>query len=242
MTLHEKKIWTQCLLLPPIISIFISLSDLLKNRTKNSLYRFLFCYVTIIAYWYVAYDTILKFYGVTLKKISHFDNWWDGDPLSTLATICNPFVDYYYFMFVYWMLSGYFFYSMIAYNYSRKLSFVAIALIIFGLNLTNWANLTYFTLSCTFTIFASEYFKDKILYFIPIICISYLLHPGMLLCLLPSIPLFYLWKLGQLKLSLLYLACYGYFSYLFFHSGFDIYIGSKRFTKRTYYHIRKLYR
>lgn len=221
---RDKKIWALCLLLPPVISIFISLNELVKNRGKIALYRFLICLVTIIAYWYVAYDTILKFWNVNSMKYYSNTNLLEGDPLSNIAYLCNPFIDYYYFMFLYWLLSGYFFYTAIYSQYQNKLSIVGIILMIFGLNLTNMANLTYFTLSCTCSIYMSDRIDNNIKNIILAIILIYLFHPGMLLCFLPSIPLFYLWKIGFLKLSLAYLVLYDCFSHLFFNSGLSSFL------------------
>lgn len=233
---RDKKIWALCLLFPPVISILISLNELIRNRGKIALYRFLICLVTIIAYWYVAYDTILKFWGVNSMKYYSNTSLLEGDPLSNIAYLCNSFIDYYYFFFLYWLLSGYFFYTAIYSQYQNKVSIVGIILLIFGLNLTDWANLTYFTLSCTFAIYMCDRIKNNFKYFIPAIIITYLFHPGMLLCFLPSIPLFYLWKTGALKLSLIYLVLYGYFSYLFFNTGLSFYfLGDNNFVNE---HIR----
>lgn len=223
MTISDKKKWELCLILPPIFSLLFSLNDFIKNRGKASLYRFLFCSVAIISYWYVSYDTILKFWGIHAMSFFSRSNWLEGDPLSNIAGLCSPLLDYYYFMFIYWLLSGYFFYTSIYSHYQNKLSVVGVLLIIFGLNLTNWANLTYFTLSCTFAIFIGERIKNHLILVLPAIFIVYLLHPGMLLCFAPSILLFYLWEKGALKLSFLYLLAYAYASYLFFNTEISLY-------------------
>lgn len=224
----ERKSWLYCLLFPPVFSFIFSFIILLSRRNKICLYRFLFCTVVIIAYWYVAYDTILKFFSyVSLKEINI-----DSDPLTIVMYLLKP-IDYYFIIFIYWLISGYFFYSIHASYYKKKIPITALILMICSLNFAYWANLTYFTLALNYSLYIGFKFRKKILYIILSSLLVFLFHGGAYMIMFPAILLFYLWKCNYIKLSVLYIALFFILTYMFANHklNIDVYLDFLLTTK-----------
>lgn len=196
-----NKSYLLFLLLPPLFSCIISLYFALKTKTKKAIFFFFIFYITCLAYAYPNYDTMLRFWSIHYNEATSFI---EGDPLNNLISYFNNYIDSYYFFYIYWIFTIIFFYKLITIS-PNKLSTIIIIICIFGITLTNLMNLTYFTLSTTFALYFLEKYKLHFTKYLLIICVAYLLHPGILMILIPTIPLHILLKKELYKLSFLYL-------------------------------------
>ena len=167
---------------------------------------------------YPTYDTMLKFWAVYFYNNESF---FDGDPLSNLAHIFNGYLDTFYFLFAYWIAIIVLFYKAVCLN-SKYIPTFVIMMCLVGLTWTNFMNLTYFTFATVFSLFFMEKYKSKYIMYIPVIFVAYLMHPGILLVLLPSIPLYYLFIREKYKIVIFYLVAYYVFLNILFGHGIEL--------------------
>ncbi len=206
------------LLLPPLFSCVISLYILFKIRKLKALLFFGFFYTICLTYMYPTYDMMLRYWRI---HNTDFISIFEGDPLSHLAFYFNNYFDAYYFLFIYLVVIIILFYKAISFN-RNNLSIFIIIICIFGLTWNNFMNLTYFTFATVFSLYFMEKYKSKYIIYIPLIFIAYLLHPGILMILLPSILLHYFLKNAKYKLAILYIIVYFVFLRIIFGSTLAI--------------------
>lgn len=171
----------------------------------------------MIAYWYPTYDTLLRI-GAMISLSRPFDSFLEGDPLSNLGWLFNKDIDGIYFCTLYIFLTGLFFYKhMMDFLPDEKMEWFPILLIVFGLTLSNWANLTYSCMATTFSIYAVEKYKHRYILYIPIIFITYCMHPSLLLILPSSLILQFLFQRGWIRMVMIYVIVLFALYYTLFH-------------------------
>ena len=203
-------------LCPLSFSLPLSLSNFLKVRTKKNLYLWGIFYIIALSLIYPNYDTMLRFWNVQNHSTSSF---FEGDPLTNLIRLFSPIIDCYYFFILYWILTLFLFYESIIKK--ERLNLFISCLVFFGLSLTNLMNLNYFTFATCFSLYSFEKYKERYFYLILVIIISYLLHPGILMVLMPSVCLYFLFKREMFIYAIFYCILFYIFCHILFH-GYEL--------------------
>ena len=176
------------LLLPPIISMVLSLFYAYQNKDKNYLIPFSIFFVLFLTYNFFSIDNIgrLNFVYSTYGQ----ELWYLGDPLSNIMRYgvralnleCSHFF-YIYILFVYL-----FFFKTLKQCYDGQWNIDLFLIFVTTISLRNSIDLLYYCLSTAFMCYYITR-KDKfsILNYFLLIIVVYLLHPGLLIILLPAI-------------------------------------------------------
>lgn len=211
--MKNKSAIFRALFLPAVWGYIDSLINLWVKKDAKSLYIYLFLYIVILAYWCPTYDTMGRF-GATLNQIE-FSDFFNGDPLLKIVTFLNPIIDAYYCFAFIWFFGLLFFYKACVQAYGKESKFPTIMIIVllFGVNVTYICSLTFYTISATFSLYFFEKYSNKYLRYVPLLFISYFLHPGVLMIVPAALCLHYLYNKDYNVLAIVFVVGY----YIIFH-------------------------
>jgi hypothetical protein len=209
------KLFLFLLLLPPIFSLILSTVKLFEKRgsTNVLIFSFSFFYALFLTYLTPHYDTIQRFWDFSGQndQIS-----LDFDPLSILASflIHNLSIQSFHLFFL-------FYFTIILLNArsfleNKILSSFSILIAITIIYFRNIGDITYYTLAVSICLYFASKNVIQIWRLVILILVVYLIHPGLLLILLPAIVLFYLLKRKYYKLSIIYLIIFFVLTYRVF--------------------------
>lgn len=209
------KLFLFLLLLPPIFSLILSTVKLFEKRGSRNvlIFSFSFFYSLFLTYLTPHYDTIQRFWDFSGQndQIS-----LDFDPLSILASflIHNlPIQSFHLFFLFYFAIILLNARSFLENNILSNFSIlIAITIIYFR----NIGDITYYTLAVSVCLYFASKNVIQIWKLVILILVVYLIHPGLLLILLPGIVLFYLLKRKYYKLSIIYLIIFFVITYRVF--------------------------
>ena len=193
-----------CLFFPPLISTLLSLFKFIQRGAQFGIVFFIY-FVLFLTYNFFSIDNCYRFFNAHNLFLS--DLWYLGDPLTNLMQGgINIGLECSHFFYLYILLTYIFwFFTFKNCNYKETKGWFIIILI-GAMILRNAMDLLYYTLSLTFLLFITSQKENiKIKDFIYIIPIIYLIHPGVLLILFPSIGLYYIFKKQKEKIYPLYL-------------------------------------
>lgn len=197
--------------LPPIVSVILMLC--LYRYYKKTCYGVLAAifFSLFLSYNFFSIDCCGR-YNMAMETFGE-DAWYLGDPLTNLmrwgvrhsALQCsNFFLVYLALIYIFWFLT-------LRQCYSRRNSNLFIFFFLTVVWYRNSMDLMYYTLSLVFALFLVTR-KDKMppLEIVAMVVVCYLLHPGVLIILLPAIGLYYVLgfsnKTGKLWIYYLTLA------------------------------------
>ena len=176
------------LLLPPIISMVLSLFCAYQNKDKNYLIPFSIFFVLFLTYNFFSIDNIGRFNYVYSSYSQEL--WYLGDPLSNImrygVRALNLECSHFYYIYI---LSVYLlFFQTLKQCYDGRWNIDLFLIFVTTISLRIAIDLLYYCLS---TVFMCYYItrKDRlsVLNYILLVVIVYLLHPGLLIILLPAI-------------------------------------------------------
>ena len=180
---------------PPIISMVLSIIIYCVYKDNNYLIPFIVFFVLFLTYNFFSIDNIGRFSDVYTSFGEEF--WYLGDPLSNLMRFgvrslnlqCSHFF-YIYILSVYLL----FFYSLKQCYVSQcNMSFFII--LVTTISLRNSMDLLYYCLATTFMCYyITKKENFSIINYLLLIVAVYLIHPGLLIILLPAIYLNYIIK------------------------------------------------
>lgn len=205
-------LWGICAIFPPFFSSLLSFYAFYNKRNKEYAILFITYTVLFISYNVFSVDNILR-YNVT--QLNENLSWYLGDPLTNLMRLGTQYchLECSHFFYLYSVLIYIFWYLTLR-NCCVKFNKPIVIIFIFAMILRNAFDLVYYTLSFTLLTYmmSKENFisYNKLVYIIPII---YLIHPGVLLILLPSIILVYIFYKGYKFIYYTYLVVLFFVTY-----------------------------
>ena len=174
------------LVLPPIISMAISLFLLFKLNDKRFIYSILIYIVLYLTYKFFSIDNIGRFQATINYESTQL---FFEDTLTSLMYwgIVYMKLECSHFFYLYILLIYVFFYKTLD-KCVNKWYPAIIFILIMGISLRYTIDLLYYTLSLSFCLFYITNKKaSKVFDYVILIIVVYLLHPGVLLILLPAI-------------------------------------------------------
>ena len=180
---------------PPIISMIIALLMCYIYRDINYLISFTVFFVLFLTYNFFSIDNIGRFNDAYSQFGEEF--WYLGDPLSNLMRfgVQNYNLQCSLFFFLYILLTYLFFLNALKNCYSSKWSTSLLLIFVTTISLRNSMDLLYYCLSATFMCYYITRKENfSILNYMMLILTIYLIHPGLLIILLPAICINYIIK------------------------------------------------
>jgi hypothetical protein len=218
---EHNRLFKTLLLFPPLLGFIISIRDALVEKSKQSLLNYVVMLSVFIAFFFPTYDSMLRMRGIRFGKLE-WSNFFLGDPLSNIATIFNPYIDSIYFISFYIFLVFFLFYKTIVLNYDdEKLPLSVVFIVLCGLPLRHGADTTYSTLATVLSLYLCSKYNLKYLYYIPILIVSYLCHPFILLVLVPAMVSNWIFVHNKPIFGFLFFLVYGMATYSLFN-GFNL--------------------
>lgn len=211
------------LVLPPFFSTLYAFYMTTTYKRKEYGIVFIFFFVLFLTYNFFSIDNV----GRHLAATDYFydDLWFLGDPLTSLMHwgITNLSLQSSHFFFFYIFLVYFIWFKTFSKNVNTTLNIRIMLVIILTLSLRSSMDLLYYCLSVMFAFWFISNKKYNIGNIILIIVVVYLLHPGFLLLLLPSIGLYLGMNLSMNNRKYIYwasLLIVYVFAYVLSHTSF----------------------
>ena len=195
----ELPVWLILLVLglvfPPIVSCCLSLYFFLRYKQTNYLIPFAFYFVLFLTYNFFSIDNLGRFRRAT-RFIS--EDWYLGDPLTNLMRVGMQWADLQcsFFFFLYILAVYVLFLKTLEHCTMQAKDWPFFVIFVTTLSFRNSMDLLYYCLSVVFGVwFITRKDTLTLFNFCLLIPLTYLLHPGFLIILLPALGLY--WAIKQ---------------------------------------------
>lgn len=211
------------LLLPPFFSVIYLFSLLSKYKKRDYLIVFLFFFVLYLTYNFFSIDNVGRFTNASLPSYEMI--WLLMDPLTIVLHYGMKYLSLesnHFFLFCIFVIY-YFWMQTFTTSVKNRLNSSVLLIGITALSLRYSMDLLYYCLAATFAFWMAAKKEYSLKYLIILLSCVYLLHPGFLLILCPSIGLYYGIKLSLNKKKYIYivsLIIIYIFAYMISHTTF----------------------
>lgn len=211
------------MILPPFFSTLYAFYMTTKYRRKEYGIAFIFFFVLFLTYNFFSIDNIGRHLGAT--GYFYDELWFLDDPLTSLMHwgITNLSLQSSHFFFLYIFLVYFLLFTIFSKSVDDKINVKLMLIFILAISLRSSMDLLYYCLSVAFAFWFISNKKYKLVNILLLIVVVYLLHPGFLLLLLPSMGLYLGMSLSMNNRKYIYwasLLIVYVFSYILSHTTF----------------------
>lgn len=192
------------LVLPPFFSMIYLLYMTIRYRSEKIGMTFIFFFALFLTYNFFSIDNIGR--TTTAMQMLDGEQWFAGDPLTHLMhlVINKTSLQCSHILFLYIFLTYLFWFKTFIKSTKQRLSTILVLICLTAISLRSSIDLLYYCMGVTFTLWFITSKHFNIINLTALIVSVYLIHPGVMLLLLPSIGLYYSLKLSIAKSKYLY--------------------------------------